>query len=211
MPNSSSDTSTADALQNPTGDRMTGHIAAIYNTRVAKRAFGWVWSNTDAITKWLQVIALLFAACWTFLIFKDTQAPALETPPAVSIGLNGYLLEQSICQINAEVEINNIGLKSVEVANVHVRMWIEDLKLSTGLNYIDVNALENGTPTFDERPTTALNTRFPPRTDLHVGFLWIFSGPPNASWYLVRADAEDSKGHILGQADFLKYGLCPKG
>jgi len=48
-----------------------------------------LWEHTDDVTKWIQVVALVFAASWTYLTFRETEAPSFETPAKISARLVG--------------------------------------------------------------------------------------------------------------------------
>jgi hypothetical protein len=174
-----------------------------------RSARNWLWANTDSITKWLQVTALLFAAGWTYLIFKDTEAPSLETPLAVETDLQGVVLNQTTCELVAKIDINNPGLRTIAVDHVQARIWlIKDIPLKEGLNYVDLETVP-GSPIYNHTPTSALNTQYPPKTHLSVGLVYIYSGVQSAGWYfLLRAEAFNSKGKRLGYAYALRRNIC---
>lgn len=179
---------------------------------LAKNAFHWLWSNTDAITKWLQVVALLFAAIWTYLIFKDSQAPSLETGPAISNDLtfSNWRAQPAPgwCQINVAVTINNVGVKAFDVGGVRLRIWHQELKLAPGMNFIDLHTIEGHTPLFDQSPITTLTDHFPPKKNIHQGFNWLYSGEAPTGWYIFGASVMDKKGKQLGSADSWTGQLC---
>jgi hypothetical protein len=179
-----------------------------------RNAICWLWAHTDSTTKWLQVAALLFAAVWTYLIFKDTESPSLETTLAVSAELRGAVINPTTCELVAMVRISNPGLRTMEVDHMQFRMWlIKDIPLKAGLNYVDLENI-SAPPIDDNMPISALNTQYPPKTDLSVGFTFIYSGEQRDGWYyLARADAFNSKNRRLGYAYSLKRNICfsPKG
>jgi flagellar biogenesis protein FliO len=42
-------------------------------------AFNVVWENTEKLTKWIQVIALVVTAVWVYFRFSEEEASSLET------------------------------------------------------------------------------------------------------------------------------------
>src|SRR5215472_17366377 len=82
-----------------------------------------IWDNTDSLTKWIQVIALAFAAIWTFLTFRETQAPTLRTPAGVgaNLSVNWHGNPQAgYCWVQATFTISDEGANSFDVGSTHV-------------------------------------------------------------------------------------------
>jgi hypothetical protein len=179
-----------------------------------KRPDKWIWENTDSITKWLQVLALVFAAIWTYVVFRDTEAPSLETPVAVGAALDGKLIDQSTCELVASFDINNPGLRTVAVDKIRVRLWTWPIKadrMNGKLYYLDLDR-PPATTLFDQMPTTALIAKYAPKTHLYAFFAFHYAGgSPAESYFLARADALDSKQKLIGYAYALKRNICSGG
>ena len=175
--------------------------------RAAKAVFCWLWTQTDKTTKWLQLVALIVAAWWSINVFENTQASAVDIPPAMYMDPGNPLSKWTpggACTLSLAVGIRNIGLKIFELDRVHIRIWFQDLKLNSGLNPVNREKLQTeGSLICEEWPITPLVNRFPPKADLHDGFVWIYSGAQPFGWYLVRADAEDGNHQSLAFAYWL--------
>jgi hypothetical protein len=53
-----------------------------------KLTFGqWIWANTDPLTKWLQVIALIAGGLWGLLIFEKFDVPRLDPNAGFDLGI----------------------------------------------------------------------------------------------------------------------------
>jgi hypothetical protein len=173
----------------------------------------WVWANTDSLTKWLQVTALISAALWTYFRFRTSEAPGLETPPTVSMILNWTWRpdppSSGSCWVSTQVEVNDVGVTSFEVTKIRLKTWHQDLRLQPDkLNFIDVPQIEAAPPAVEVTPKSPIIRRFAPKVDIHDAFTWIVDGRPVPGFYVFYADIEDKRGAVLGSANGWTDRLC---
>ena len=183
-------------------------------TRIAKIAKA-IWSNTDDVTKWIQVAALVFAASWTYLTFRETEAPSLESPAHVSDELKGNWRPEPApgsCSVSSLFGVANQGVQSFDVADVRVRLWRINLPARPGgYLFVDIPMLEGQyKPLADFNPTSPLTGHYAPKTDHHAGFTWIFYAPPSNDLFLSQIDAFDKAKHLVGQASEWSDQICVK-
>jgi len=156
----------------------------------------WIWANTDSITKWMQVAALIVAGYWAYTRFFRVEAPSLE--PVAHVGFqvdeNG---EGDLCRVAINVDISNEGRSSFDVKKLRIRIWRSTApRPTTGSPaYFDVNRMEQGELVVDANPPSDLELQggyFPPGSKYHQTFTWDFRKLDGV--YLVRADAYDLRG-----------------
>lgn len=177
-----------------------------------------IWENTDSITKWIQVVALCFAAIWTFTTFRETQAPSLETPGVVS----GHLEWQAhqdppsgFCSVSAIFSVENQGIKPFDVASAKIRFWrITMPARASGYHFFNLPEIEDNNRSLPPRiinspSVSPLIGRFPPKKGVHDVFEMMFYGPSSTDWVIARIDTYDKSGNLLGQASAWSEGICP--
>jgi hypothetical protein len=107
----------------------------------------WIWTNTDSITKWIQVVALVVAGYWAYTRFIRVDAPSLE--PVAHLELVGSVLSQhdDLCRINVKLVVHNDGHTSFDVGRVQVQGWQSTAPLPTDGSpaYFNVNKMREGT------------------------------------------------------------------
>jgi len=114
-----------------------------------RRAFGWIWSNTDNLTKWIQVLALGVAAYWAYTRYIRLEAPSVELRADVNIEIKEQkaAFAPDSCFVRADVEVKNSGVTSFDVGQLRAEVWQRpDLPQpgSVNLNFLDVNQIETG-------------------------------------------------------------------
>jgi hypothetical protein len=180
-----------------------------------RRGLSWIWRNTDQLTKWLQVLALLAAAGWTIYKFRGLEASSFERNAAVSVELKPEWHADSAggtCWTNVVVEVNNIGTRSFDVAKINLEAWFVGMPVrATGtFEVLDLPRIEHEQPSLWKRtPDSGLIRHFSPKSDLHDAFTWISYGRPPAGLYIVRAEILDKPGQSIGFATAWKNSLCP--
>jgi len=179
-----------------------------------KRSLGQaIWANTDNLTKWIQVIALVFAAIWTFFTFRATEAPSLRTPAGVGASLTVSWHgnpQPPYCWVQASFSISDDGANSLEVGSTRVRVWRFPIGSQTqGNTMVDFAKLESSTsPIADFRPDTVLNGHYGPKTKVHATFPWIFYGAPSSDLLFTQIDVLDKSNRPLGTASAWNNGIC---
>jgi hypothetical protein len=84
----------------------------------------WLWTNTDSLNKWAQVVALLVAAYWAYTRFVDTQEPSLETRVEISAELSDEAGPSTqSCYVYLNFLLRNSGASSFEVRGMHIQAW----------------------------------------------------------------------------------------
>jgi hypothetical protein len=172
----------------------------------------WLWTNTDGLTKWLQVLAVIFAAVWTYLRFQTSEAPSLKTPLSVSSVLRHTWRgdpDPGSCWVETVIEVRNLGITSFDVGSVRLRTWRKNLEPSSGkLEFVDFTQIEKDGPTSDMAPQSLIIGRYAPKTEIHDAFTWIYNGKPEPGLYIFMADVVDKRGSILGSAASWTDRLC---
>lgn len=173
-----------------------------------------IWANTDNLTKWIQVVALVFAAVWTFLTFRETEAPSFETPAGISAKIDWKLTPTGICSMTATFEVADKSVRSFDVARARVRAWRSVLlNQPTGYQYLDISSLENRIQPFSDFDVKSsldspLIGHYGPQTDLHHGFSWLLYGPPSSDLFVARIDVYNRAGELMGEASAWNLGTC---
>jgi hypothetical protein len=175
----------------------------------------WVWTNTDPLTKWLQIVALIVAAYWAYSRFTFVEAPSLE--PIVIVTSKLYRSEPnpipSTCIVTFQVIVRNEGSVSFDVKGVDVRGWpfIVDKPNSSLPTYVDVGKIQGLKPIVDA-PSASLHSQYlighySPKSARDETFSWIFAAP-TASSYLFEADVKGSDDKILRDTRLFSLGIC---
>jgi hypothetical protein len=166
------------------------------------KGFAWIWSNTDNISKWVQVAALMVAGYWSYTRFFKVEAPSLETVTRVEINKLRYTPSVTSCRLTIPVVIYNEGHTSFDVGRVQLRGWRSVALQGTVGNpaYFNVNDMRNGTPVLNADPPAdlVLNRGYPPGSHLDQAFTWDFIGLHGL--YLFEVDVYDGDDKPLGRA-----------
>lgn len=203
---------------NEAGDAMEAKGDSSASTRWFVRISRALWKNTDSVTKWIQVVALLFAAVWTFMEFSETVVPGFGMRAGVGAQLGWDLYRPGpaagSCTVTATFNVENQGVKSFDVDHVWVRVWRDPLKDRTeGSQFIDLAAIEERKKPLDQHTykgeKSALNGHYAPKMNVHEGFTWLLYGtPPNDDLFLANIVILDKSDHSLGEASAWKVGPC---
>ena len=171
-----------------------------------------IWENTDSITKWLQVTALIFAAIWTYFTFRITQEGGLQTPLDVGANLSFNWRptpEPGSCWVTNVVNVKNDGVKSFVVGRVRLTNWRKDIQSPVGQpQFLNFPELEKSAPASVITPQSLLITLVAPKVNIHDAFTWIINDRPPSGLYIFRVDIEDQKGAVLGSAAAWTDRLC---
>jgi hypothetical protein len=180
-----------------------------------KRGRGWrlfcvAWSNTDAITKWLQVLALAIAGYWTYNNFNLGEADSLKTNASVV----GTLASESIpdnegCYLKFQVTVENAGKRAFTLDKIRIRAWRTDIPpiIQNAFRYFEVDKLQEAGPLIDSSFQGGNLVRsYLPQNSASQTFTWTM--PPVArAIFLFRADAE-SKGVSLSYGRQWLEDIC---
>jgi len=163
-----------------------------------------IWANTDNITKWIQVVALVFAAVWTFWKFFLTEVPSLQTPLQVQASVRKEWHQEpapGACWVLAVFNVANQGVKSFDVAFAEVRTWRVTLPARDG-NYafVDVTSHENDTPLTHTHLASPIAGHYAPKKGVIHTLSWIFYGPPSSDLLLTQIVLFDKSNEPVGQA-----------
>jgi hypothetical protein len=97
-------------------------------TRPMAHKFEAFWKQTDKITKWLQILALVVAGVWAIRNFSVVDKPSLELSPLVSTGLDiNPAWEKNVCQVRYGVTITNTGKVPFDVDRITFEGWFTEI------------------------------------------------------------------------------------
>jgi hypothetical protein len=140
-----------------------------------------LWDNTDAITKWIQVLALIVAGYWTYTRFIAGEAPSLE--PRLDVTMNVQYSGVSAsgnCNVKAVVGVKNSGKRSFDVQGISLQVFRDSLpkpspsKIATP---IDLDDFERGTRIYDNSSPhlPLLLKHFAPGESADQSVSWLFT------------------------------------
>lgn len=166
------------------------------------------WAET--VKNLAEILALFLAACWVVYTFILKEFPALEPRAAASSQLYWDRFDATgECEATFQVDIENNGSASFEIAKVQIRGWSFDrAKQPDDLaTYLDLTEVQSkGKPFFDKiysASTTARDANqsspflkhYSPGERFGHSFQWIISRDPG-KWVFFRVDfylKEDGK------------------
>jgi hypothetical protein len=156
----------------------------------------WIWVNTEPLTKWVQVAALIVAAYWAYVRFSLGEKPNLETRIGVTSRLTtepGPLV--GTCYVFLDYNLSNQGIASFDVRSVRIRAWRRELPslASDSPQFIDTNELENGVQIIDNNSKGLLDMHFAPGESSGRTFSWVFPRQKPA-FHLFQVDVEAENG-----------------
>ncbi len=160
----------------------------------------WVWSNTDQLTKWLQIVALIVAGVWAYDHFSRVEAPYLDR----YVSIENHIYPQpspfsNTCLVNFKLLISNEGITSFEVNRVVITASSfnsQDLEENAKKLLADHLAAP-----FDpmavakpaglkplEIKSGFLIRPYPPKTRADGTFAWVFPMQATPSGYVFKAE-----------------------
>jgi hypothetical protein len=160
------------------------------------KSMKWIWANTEPLSKWIQVVALILAAYWAYFRFSLGEKPTLETRISVTSHLStepGPIPDT--CYVFLDYSLSNQGVASFDIQSVHIRAWRSELpKLATDMpQFIDTKELEHGRQVVDNNSLELLNMHFSPGESAGRTFTWIFLKQKPA-FHLFQVDVEAANG-----------------
>jgi hypothetical protein len=178
-------------------------------TKPAKQsAWGWIWANTDNITKRIQVLALVVAAYWAYTRFFKVEAPSLETTAALDLKLDQYQ-SSGECLVRLDVTLRNIGHSSFDVKNAHISAWHSDPPRPTDASpvYFDLTKMREGQDLLNEEPPDLLlDQHHPPGSAASQDFTFGFKQLKGL--YLFAVTSYDVHGNMLSRANKWSAWSC---
>ena len=155
----------------------------------------WIWTNTEYLTKWIQVVALAIAAYWAYTRFLAGEKPSLETRVDITSNLKWEDRGPApgTCYVFFDIELKNEGKVSFDVRKVRIQAWRSELpKAPTGFaRYIDIDEFEHGQSIFDNGDSRLLEMHFAPGERAWRTFPWVFrTQPPGVYLFRIDMDAE---------------------
>jgi len=160
------------------------------------KSMKWIWANTEPLSKWIQVVALILAAYWAYFRFSLGEKPTLETRISVTSHLStepGPIPDT--CYVFLDYSLSNQGVASFDIQSVHIRAWRSELpKLATDMpQFIETKELEHGRQVVDNNSLELLNMHFSPGESAGRTFTWIFLKQKPA-FHLFQVDVEAANG-----------------
>ena len=140
--------------------------------------FRWIWANTDSISKWVQVVALVLAGYWSYTHFFKVEAPSLATVAHVELASIDFNPDDIGCQLHIGVVIQNDGRTSFDVGRTQVLGWRSQVPRATAENpaYLNIDEMRKGERVLsaDSVPDSYLNKNYPPGSSYDQDFVWEF-------------------------------------
>ncbi|WP_126454405.1 hypothetical protein [Sulfuriflexus mobilis] len=141
---------------------------------------------TDIAKNLAQILALIVAAVWTYLLFIRTEVPSLEFRANTSSSLEWHDLDSNRCIASFRVDHENTGRSSYDVAAYRWRVW-EYAAPDSGkkIDYIDLQAIQDQAPLMErvvpdeERKAGPFITHYPPGTAFGHNFEWVVEKQPH--------------------------------
>jgi hypothetical protein len=172
--------------------------------------FSWIWANTDNITKWIHVVALVVAGYWTYTRFIRVEAPSLEPVARVMTKDNtpSITRHDGLCRFNIGIIVRNEGHSSFEIRRVQIQGWQSSAPQPQAGNpaYFDVKKMQEGTQILkvDSLPDSFLNRPYPPGSQYDQNFEWDFKRIDPIWMFEVTAYGKDDKplGSVRQWADY---------
>lgn len=168
-----------------------------------------IWANTDKITKWVQVLALVIAAYWAVTRFLLVDAPSLQRHAEVSTTRSEYFKLQSDCYVSQVVSIRNAGVRSFDITKIEIRAWRTNLPglKSEDSKFVNFDEIEGSKPVIQtELKPEALVRRYSPNDGSHQTFTWDIP-VGNFSLTIFRADAYSGDDKV-GYAEDYQSTIC---
>lgn len=132
--------------------------------KLIAKVLRWAWIHTDPITKWVQVLALVIAAYWTYTKFLAGEKPNLEPRVDVAMDLKDEMPGPSpdSCFVYFTFDLKNQGLVSFDIDSAHIQAWWSDIRALPAEHgaYIDPLKFEKGIKVVDISGSNLLNMHF---------------------------------------------------
>jgi hypothetical protein len=177
----------------------------VRHSRLVADMLKWVWTNTENITRWIQVVALAAAAYWGYTRFLAGEKPSLETRVGVSATLRGEKPGPApdLCYVFLDVGLTNQGIASFDVPSIHLLAWHSEIPIPTTavVRSIDLEEVARGPKIIDiDQP---LNMHFSPGERTSQTYSWVIRTKPGIYLFRAAMDARSGKGdtkHISAQS-----------
>jgi hypothetical protein len=174
----------------------------------------WIWSNTDPLTKWLQILAFALAGYWTLTIFVLSESPSLEPRASARIDVE-VRYQGDACYVDLNIDVHNSGKRSFDVAMVRIQGWQSELPVPQGWQtYVDVEKLEVGKPLIekilDHNNPGHLVAHYVPDAHWIQSFRWVV-GTLTPKEYVFKVEVLDCVGcdhKPLAYGRALRESLC---
>ena len=176
-----------------------------------------IWSNTDNLTKWIQVAALCIAAWWTFANYSVADKPSLE--PNIGVEANfsaedGW--DPNTCLARYDIKVVNQGKVSFDVNEIHLDARRNDTPTpsSQEATFVDSEAFKQGVEItkLSVPSSPILLKHYAPGQQAHQDFTWIFRRQmPGITNFVVEVGANSGKRHTVGYGQSWIRNFCSNG
>lgn len=176
-------------------------------------AVRWMWANTDAITKWIQIIGLAVAAYWAYTRFCVEEKPSLEIRVDASENLHGELPGPfpNSCYVYLDLMLKNQGAVSFNVTGAHIQAWRADLaeQSTTSPMYVDPDKLKHGKEIIDINSKNLLDMHFSPGESAGRTFTWVLRRPlPGIYLFMIDLNAINAREKKHVSVSIWSQNLC---
>jgi hypothetical protein len=111
-----------------------------------RKGISWVWNNTDSLTKWIQVVALIVAGYWAYTRFVRVDAPSLEPTGEMDVKVDQD--ETYPCDLKIRLTIKNTGHTPFDINGLTFNAWKVNAPHPSGNSpvYFSLNQMRLGEP-----------------------------------------------------------------
>jgi hypothetical protein len=162
----------------------------------------------DTVKNVVQIVAIIVAGIWTYIVFVRTEEPALEFRPKVTSSLEWMPIDEGKAFLGEfTVTIQNIGRRSFDIDAVHLKIWITKLpSVTSGIAFVNLDEMQVGSPAFDRTISgSALSGHYSPNTTNNFDFNFLSVGTPNDVSF-IRLDAPTRQGGVITESRWMN--LC---
>lgn len=169
------------------------------------------WKEVSEVAKNLvQIIAILVAAIWTYLVFVRTEGPLLEARASAHSDLVWYPSSAyDACIAQLYVTFENIGKAAFRIDRVQLRAWSFDRRLrrDEALHYVDLTEIQKVEPLFSkDYGVGPFAKRYPPGESFRHTFEWVVRREEAAELYFridfFEPDSSSSSWHTGSWSPF---------
>lgn len=135
------------------------------------------WTEATEVAKnAAQIVAIVVAAFWTWLVFIRTEGPLLEARAAADSDLVWRTTSPDTCIAMCAVRLENIGKASFTIDRVEVKVWSFSRVHgdAEALHYVDLAEIQEGEPLFArEFEAGPFAQRYSPGEGFRHVFEWV--------------------------------------
>jgi hypothetical protein len=141
------------------------------------------WSET--IKNYCQVLAVLIAGWWTYHLFVQKEAPALEARGNATSELNWFpTAGADDWEVDFGVTLENKGTTSFNISKIRIRAWEFDYgSAKDHIAFFDPDQIQSKPPSFEKTyplqkgSVLPFPSHYPPGAANANSFVWLLKNP----------------------------------